>query len=63
MQLQDLRRQLKCVTESSQAVGRFVTPNNALERACRHRGRAALAMDGVLVGAELTSCPAAQLNR
>ncbi len=33
--------------------------NNALERACNHRGRAVLAMDGVLAGAELAPCLAA----
>jgi hypothetical protein len=37
--------------------------NNALERSRCHRGRAALAMDGVLAGAEWVRCLAAQLNR
>jgi hypothetical protein len=38
-------------------------PNNALERAVSHCGRAVLAMDGVLAGAEWATCLAAQLNR
>ena len=38
-------------------------PNNALERSCGHCGRAVLAMDGVLAGAEWAPCLAAQLNR
>ena len=38
-------------------------PNNALERACNYRGRAALAMDCVLAGAEWAPCLAAQLGR
>jgi hypothetical protein len=37
--------------------------NNALERADWHCGRAALAMDCVLAGAELAPWPAAQLGR
>jgi hypothetical protein len=37
-----------------------VTPDNALERAFGHRGRA---MDGVLAGAERALCLAAQLSR
>ena len=37
--------------------------DKALERSCCHRGRAVLAMDGVLAGAEWASCQAAQLNR
>jgi hypothetical protein len=37
--------------------------NNALERAYGHRGRAVLAMDGVLAGAEWAVCVAAQLSR
>ena len=37
--------------------------NNALERASGHRGRAVLAMDRVLAGAEWAPCQAAQLNR
>ena len=37
--------------------------NNALERSCGQRGRAVLAMDGVLAGAEWAPCLAAQLNR
>ena len=37
--------------------------NKSLERACRHRGRAVLTMDGVLAGAEWALCLAAQLNR
>jgi hypothetical protein len=38
-------------------------PNNALERSCGRGGRAVLAMDGVLAGAEWASCLAAQLSR
>jgi hypothetical protein len=38
-------------------------PNKLLERASGHRGRAVLAMDGVLAGAEWAPCQAAQLNR
>ena len=38
-------------------------PNNALERPGSHRGRAVLAMNGVLGGAEWASCLAAQLGR
>ena len=37
--------------------------NNALERSCEQRGRAALAIDGVLAGAEWAPCLAAQLGR
>ena len=37
--------------------------NNALERACGHRGRAVLAMNCVLAGAEWAPCLAAQLSR
>ena len=37
--------------------------NNALERACNERGRAALAMDCVLAGAQWAQCLAAQLSR
>jgi hypothetical protein len=37
--------------------------NNTLERSWGHRGRALLAMDGVLAGAEWAPCLAAQLNR
>jgi hypothetical protein len=37
--------------------------NNALERAGGHRGRAVLAMNCVLAGAERALCLAAQLNR
>jgi hypothetical protein len=40
-----------------------VMPNNALERTGRHCGRAVLAIDCVLGGAELTPCMAAQLGR
>ena len=40
-----------------------VLANNALERSRGHRGRAVLAIDCVLAGAELALCPAAQLNR
>ncbi|HEY0808504.1 MAG TPA: hypothetical protein VGD49_00025, partial [Longimicrobiales bacterium] len=40
-----------------------VMPNNTLERACSHRGRAALAINCVLAGAEWAPCQAAQLNR
>ena len=37
--------------------------NNALERARGHHGRAALAMECVLAGAERAPCLAAQLSR
>ena len=37
--------------------------NNALERASHQRGRAVLAMDCALAGAERAPCLAAQLNR
>jgi hypothetical protein len=40
-----------------------MTPNNALERACHNRGRAVLAVDGVLAGAGWVPCLAAQLSR
>ena len=40
-----------------------MTSNNALERASGHRGRAALAINCVLAGAEWAPCLAAQLNR
>ena len=36
--------------------------NNALERSCCHRGRAVLAVDCALAGAEWAPCLAAQLN-
>ncbi len=42
---------------------RHVTSNNTLERTGGHRGRAVLAIDCVLAGAEWASCLAAQLNR
>ena len=38
-------------------------PNNTLERTGFQRGRAVLAMDGVLAGAEWAPCLAAQLSR
>ena len=38
-------------------------PNNALERPSGQRGRAVLAMNGVLGGAEWALCLAAQLGR
>jgi hypothetical protein len=37
--------------------------NNTLERTSEYRGRAVLAMDGVLGGAEWAPCQAAQLDR
>jgi hypothetical protein len=37
--------------------------NNALERSCGHRGRAVLAIDGVLAGAQWAPFQAAQLSR
>ena len=40
-----------------------VQPNNTLERSCGHRGRAVLAMDCGLAGAEWAPCLAAQLSR
>ena len=38
-------------------------PNNALERSCDYRGRAVLAMNCVLAGAEWVPRLAAQLSR
>ncbi len=38
-------------------------PNNALERTGRHRGRAVLAINRGLGGAEWAPCQAAQLDR
>jgi hypothetical protein len=38
-------------------------PNNTLERSCNERGRAVLAMDCVLAGAEWALSLAAQLGR
>ena len=38
-------------------------PNKSLERTGKQWGRAVLAMDGVLGGAEWAPCLAAQLNR
>ena len=38
-------------------------PNNAFERTVDHRGRAVLAMNCVLGGAEWAPCLAAQLGR
>jgi hypothetical protein len=40
-----------------------LTANNALERSCGQGGRAVLATDGALAGAEWAPCLAAQLNR
>jgi hypothetical protein len=40
-----------------------MTANNALEWSRGHFGRAVLAMDGVLAGAEWAPCLAAQLSR
>ncbi len=40
-----------------------MTSNNSLERTMGHRGRAVLAMDGVLADAELAARLAAQFNR
>ena len=40
-----------------------MTANNTLERSRGQRGRAALAIDGVLAGAEHAPCLAAQLSR
>jgi len=37
--------------------------NKSLERTWDYRGRAVLAMNGVLAGAEWAPCLAAQLNR
>ena len=37
--------------------------NNAFERTCGYRGRAVLAIDCVLGGAELAPCRAAQVGR
>ena len=41
----------------------MVLPNNALERPSEYRGRAVLAMNCVLGGAEWAPCLAAQLGR
>lgn len=41
----------------------MVPSNNTFERSCEHRGRAVLAMNCVLGGAEVVPCQAAQLNR
>lgn len=38
-------------------------PNNAFERSGGRRGRAVLALNGVLGGTEWTLCQAAQRNR
>lgn len=40
-----------------------MTSNNALERTGGRRGRAALALNGMLAGAEWDAVPAAQLGR
>jgi hypothetical protein len=40
-----------------------MTPNNTFERTGGHRGRAVLAMNCALGGAERAPCQAAQLNR
>jgi len=40
-----------------------VVSNKSFDRAVKHRGRAMLAMDGVLAGAEAALWPAGQLNR
>jgi len=40
-----------------------MTPNNTFERTGVHGGRAVLAMDCVLGGAEWAPCQAAQLDR
>jgi hypothetical protein len=37
--------------------------NNALQRNVIRRGRPVLAIDGVLAGPELASCPSAELGR
>jgi hypothetical protein len=37
--------------------------NKSLERTVKYRGRAVLAKDGVLGGAEVAAGPAAQFNR
>jgi hypothetical protein len=37
--------------------------NNALQGNVNHRGRPALAIDGVLAGPEWASCPSAELGR
>ncbi len=44
-------------------IAEVVMPNNALERTYRQRGRAVLAMDFVLGGAEVAACQAAQFDR
>ena len=44
-------------------VGTPLTSNISLERSCNHRGRAVLAMNCVLGGAEVAPCLDAQLDR
>jgi hypothetical protein len=48
---------------SQTRVGGMVRSNNALERTGVHRGRAVLAIDCVLGGAERAPCQAAQRDR
>ena len=40
-----------------------MTTNKSLDRTVKNRGRAVLAIDGVLGGAEWAACPAGQFNR
>ena len=51
------------VPSSVGAVGSVMRSNNAFERPGGYRGRAVLAMNCVLGGAEWALCPAAQLGR
>jgi hypothetical protein len=37
--------------------------NNSFDRTVKDRGRAVLAIDGVLGGAEWAACPVSQFNR
>src|SRR5687767_10826640 len=56
-------KSLPTLPRSFQRTHRGLMPNNALERSCDQRGRAAVATDCVLAGAEWAPCQAAQLNR
>lgn len=50
-------------TTGEAAGGEGMRSNNALQLTVAHRGRPALAIDGVLAGVESTLCPAAELDR
>jgi hypothetical protein len=55
-------RSVRIVREGREGLN-VTTSNNALERPRAYRGRAVLAMNCVLGGAETAPCPAAQLGR